>query len=407
MWLYSLPSPTRPPTSSSPAGCPAARRRPSPRASPAHRPQSPRGCSAAVTPTTKVLRRRHRAGGRAAGLPAGAVPRTPTRSITKVTDRAGQPRPRCRCASRSTGVARRPPAFETGFTDVTFAAPPASVFHFIPPHRREGHHRDRGQALSGQQSAGDGAAGSASPNADAGGHHPHRADQPGGPGSRKIGKGWTTVVVTDGNTAFGGGPDVAVHPDGRPHAGAGWHGSCRPHWSRCCSPTTGTCTSAPSPRPRCSRSRRPASRCDVHGTGRRRLHRRAHPTVRSASRAVDRVSLDVPRGSVYGFLGPNGSGKTTTIRMLLGLVAPHSGEVELLGQAMPGAGAAGAAARRGADRGTGVPRVHVGSGQPAPPGRLRRDRRPAHPRPARSTTRCTASVWPRRRRRSTASTRWA
>ena len=37
--------------------------------------------------------------------------------------------------------------------------------------------------------------------------------------------------------------------------------------------------------------------------------------------AVDRVSLDVPRGSVYGFLGPNGSGKTTTIRMLLGLVA--------------------------------------------------------------------------------------
>ena len=52
--------------------------------------------------------------------------------------------------------------------------------------------------------------------------------------------------------------------------------------------------------------------------------------------AVDQVSLDVPRGSVYGFLGPNGSGKTTTIRMLLGLVAPHSGEVELLGQAMPG-----------------------------------------------------------------------
>jgi ABC-type multidrug transport system ATPase subunit len=52
--------------------------------------------------------------------------------------------------------------------------------------------------------------------------------------------------------------------------------------------------------------------------------------------AVDRVSLDVPRGSVYGFLGPNGSGKTTTIRMLLGLVAPHSGEVELLGQAIPG-----------------------------------------------------------------------
>ncbi len=53
--------------------------------------------------------------------------------------------------------------------------------------------------------------------------------------------------------------------------------------------------------------------------------------------AVDSLSLDVPQGAVYGFLGPNGSGKTTTIRMLLGLVAPHSGRVELLGQAMPSA----------------------------------------------------------------------
>ena len=51
--------------------------------------------------------------------------------------------------------------------------------------------------------------------------------------------------------------------------------------------------------------------------------------------AVDSVDLDVPRGAVFGFLGPNGSGKTTTIRMLLGLVAPTAGEVELLGEAMP------------------------------------------------------------------------
>ncbi|GAA0403785.1 ABC transporter ATP-binding protein [Microbispora corallina] len=51
--------------------------------------------------------------------------------------------------------------------------------------------------------------------------------------------------------------------------------------------------------------------------------------------AVDAVGLAVPRGSVYGFLGPNGSGKTTTIRMLLGLVAPTSGEWSLLGEAMP------------------------------------------------------------------------
>ncbi|GAA1963768.1 ABC transporter ATP-binding protein [Amycolatopsis minnesotensis] len=57
--------------------------------------------------------------------------------------------------------------------------------------------------------------------------------------------------------------------------------------------------------------------------------------------AVDQVDLDVPSGAVLGMLGPNGSGKTTTIRMLLGLVRPTEGEVELLGQKMPeGAGEA-------------------------------------------------------------------
>ncbi|WP_433718158.1 ATP-binding cassette domain-containing protein [Actinoplanes sp. CA-051413] len=51
--------------------------------------------------------------------------------------------------------------------------------------------------------------------------------------------------------------------------------------------------------------------------------------------AVDTVDLAVPRGAVYGFLGPNGSGKTTTIRMLLGLIGPSAGQHELLGAAMP------------------------------------------------------------------------
>jgi len=46
--------------------------------------------------------------------------------------------------------------------------------------------------------------------------------------------------------------------------------------------------------------------------------------------AVDRVDLEVPAGSVYGFLGPNGSGKTTTIRILLGLVFPTAGTHTLL-----------------------------------------------------------------------------
>jgi ABC-type multidrug transport system ATPase subunit len=53
--------------------------------------------------------------------------------------------------------------------------------------------------------------------------------------------------------------------------------------------------------------------------------------------AVDAIDLEVPTGSVYGFLGPNGSGKTTTIRMLLGLVGATSGEIELLGEPMPAA----------------------------------------------------------------------
>ena len=52
--------------------------------------------------------------------------------------------------------------------------------------------------------------------------------------------------------------------------------------------------------------------------------------------AVDRVDLAVPHGTVFGFLGPNGSGKTTTIRMLLGLAAASAGTVRLLGREMPG-----------------------------------------------------------------------
>ncbi|MET1086404.1 MAG: ABC transporter ATP-binding protein [Arthrobacter sp.] len=52
--------------------------------------------------------------------------------------------------------------------------------------------------------------------------------------------------------------------------------------------------------------------------------------------AVDGLDLAVPQGAVFGFLGPNGSGKTTTIRMLLGLAAASAGSVRLLGMDMPG-----------------------------------------------------------------------
>ena len=51
--------------------------------------------------------------------------------------------------------------------------------------------------------------------------------------------------------------------------------------------------------------------------------------------AVDHLDLQIPRGTIYGFLGPNGCGKSTSIRMLTGLLTPTSGEVEVLGQRLP------------------------------------------------------------------------
>ena len=47
--------------------------------------------------------------------------------------------------------------------------------------------------------------------------------------------------------------------------------------------------------------------------------------------AVNRLSLTVPCGSIYGFIGPNGSGKTTTLRMIMHILLPDEGEIEVLG----------------------------------------------------------------------------
>lgn len=52
-------------------------------------------------------------------------------------------------------------------------------------------------------------------------------------------------------------------------------------------------------------------------------------------RAVEGVSLEIPRGAIYGVLGPNGAGKTTTLRMLMGIIDPDSGSVRLLGSDHP------------------------------------------------------------------------
>src|SRR4051812_25100948 len=70
-----------------------------------------------------------------------------------------------------------------------------------------------------------------------------------------------------------------------------------------------------------------------------------HPAIRLAGvtkrfngvTAVDALTLDVPQGSIYGFIGPNGSGKTTTLRMIMRILLPDRGSIEVLGSAATGA----------------------------------------------------------------------
>lgn len=77
--------------------------------------------------------------------------------------------------------------------------------------------------------------------------------------------------------------------------------------------------------------RPPQSELVVETHGLRKVYRdHGHRVV-----AVDNLDLSIERGSVHGFLGPNGSGKTTTIRMLLGLARPDAGTINILGQTYP------------------------------------------------------------------------
>ncbi|MGH9153475.1 MAG: ABC transporter ATP-binding protein, partial [Acidimicrobiales bacterium] len=71
----------------------------------------------------------------------------------------------------------------------------------------------------------------------------------------------------------------------------------------------------------------------IETEGLRKVYRRLRGTD---TVAVDGLDLAVPEGGVFGFLGPNGSGKTTTIRCLLGLVRPSSGRARLLGADVAG-----------------------------------------------------------------------
>ena len=66
-----------------------------------------------------------------------------------------------------------------------------------------------------------------------------------------------------------------------------------------------------------------------------RLSKRYRSRRRGVTVAIDGLDLAVPAGGVFGFLGPNGSGKTTTIRCLLGLVRANDGRMEVLGHPVP------------------------------------------------------------------------
>ena len=52
-------------------------------------------------------------------------------------------------------------------------------------------------------------------------------------------------------------------------------------------------------------------------------------------KAIEKVDLNIDKNRIYGFLGPNGCGKTTAIRMLTGLLKPTSGEIQVLGLSLP------------------------------------------------------------------------
>ena len=74
--------------------------------------------------------------------------------------------------------------------------------------------------------------------------------------------------------------------------------------------------------------------------------------------AVDKVSFEVPRGTVYGILGPNGAGKTTTLRMINDIIAPDAGAIEILDGLPPGPRAAGQIGYLPEERGL-YPRMRV------------------------------------------------
>jgi outer membrane lipoprotein-sorting protein len=100
------------------------------------------------------------------------------------------------------------PAFETGFTDITFGTPPASVFHFIPPTGARVTTATAGEVLSGQRSVSGGAVRMVKPGVLMPADGPTKRFSPNDQRTKEFGDGWTTVVVTNGSAGLGAGsPD--------------------------------------------------------------------------------------------------------------------------------------------------------------------------------------------------------
>ena len=300
-----------------------------------------------------------------AGRPAyelNLVPRDP-RSLVGSVRIAIDGATHCRPGSRSSRAARPHRRSRSGSPRSRPRTPDASIFGFTPP---PGATVEEGSCPT---------------------RRPRRR-----PGARRaasapdvVGKGWTSVVVASlpadqqaSGSRSGSRRDARRAPHASPAPGARAT-CCRRRCSPRSSPTTAGWRWAPYPRSCCTPRWRPGdgSVTDLAVATRGLTKRFGSQTV------VDAIDLEVPTGSVYGFLGPNGSGKTTTIRMLLGLVTPTAGERPAVRRGDAGPGCRRAARRRRARRGPRVPSLPLRPAQPAPARRRRPHRRPRTARHAR------------------------
>src|SRR6266508_448761 len=307
----------------------------------------------AVTPTTAVRVGR---AARVAGRPAYAPVLAPkdARSLVDLVERAVAGQTKVPLRLRVFAKGQESPAFAVGFTEVQFRVPDPSVFRFTPPPGAKV--TELGAGAEARARAG--AAGPEELARRAG------ATRPAAGGPAVIGESWTSVVVARGVTAasvtgparvlldaaepvqgaFGRGrllrsPLVsalltdngrlylgAVTPEALTAAAAQPASAARPltghvtavgtaaQPASAARPLTGHVTAvgtaAQAPASPSARTGRPAPALVTRGLTKR---------FRGGQVAVDGLDLVVPAGSVFGFLGPNGSGKTTTIRMVLGL----------------------------------------------------------------------------------------